>query len=107
MGKQCVILKDETDVTPVRRIVRDLDVVEENSTAGRFLKTGDHPQRRRFSTAGRTEKREELAISNFQIDCIDDWRLALSRFAAREGLRESFQRECGHLPPLPLMFWDQ
>src|SRR5262245_30155812 len=104
MRKQCVILKDETDVTPVRRIVRDVYVIEENSTAGRLLKTGDHPKRRRFSTARRTKKREELAISNFQIECIDDRRLALSRFVAREDLRESFQRERGHLPPLPLMF---
>jgi hypothetical protein len=42
----------------------------------RFLKPGDYPQERRFSTAGRTNENDEFSIFNLKIYTLYDLRCA-------------------------------
>ena len=41
--------------------------------AGDLLEPGDHPEQRGLSAAGRTDKDDELALFNLQIDAVNDF----------------------------------
>src|SRR5262245_7460343 len=111
--KQSIVLEDKTDIAAVRWIVCDVDVIEKDSPAGRLFKACNHAKRRRFSAPGGAKESKELSLFDLQTNRIHhlDYGFALSRLrfaaGAREGLRQSFQRESGHCRPLPLMFCDQ
>ena len=69
--------------------------------AGDFLKAGDHPQQRRLSAAGRTDKHDELALLDIQIDAMDDIHRAV-------GLADILQLQpCHVILPFILSFLAQ
>ncbi len=76
--EQCVALEHGVDVAPVRGDPRDVDPVEEDLTAGRWLEARDHAKRRRLSAARRPEQREELARRHAQADRVDGDRIVVS-----------------------------
>ena len=51
-----------------RRHLVDELAVDQNVAAGRLVETGDHPQKRRFSAAGRADEDDELAVLHLEID---------------------------------------
>src|SRR5262249_49035225 len=66
--KQRVVLEYKANTSAVGWIVRDIDIIEEDSAAGWLFKCRDQAERCRFSAARRTKKREELAFPDTQID---------------------------------------
>ena len=46
----------------------------DNSPSGDRLEAGDHAKKRRFAAAGRTDKHDELAAADLQVDTADDLR---------------------------------
>src|SRR6266496_486220 len=61
MREQRIVLEHEADVATVGGQAGDVFAVEANAPGVGLLEAGDHPQRRRFAAAGRSEQRQELA----------------------------------------------
>ena len=71
--KQRVILKDHRRRPALRRHVVDPVAANEDVARRDRLESRDHPQRRRLAAAGWSEKRDELAFRNLEIE-VDDRR---------------------------------
>jgi hypothetical protein len=62
-------LEDHRDVAGARRQVVDDIVADLDRAAADIFEAGDHPQRRRFSAAGRADQSDELAVLRLQGRC--------------------------------------
>jgi hypothetical protein len=88
--KQRVILENHAAVAAG---AVDGVAVDRNVPGGWFLESGDDPQQRRLSAAGRADHADELALPNGQIDrrqgfdFVVPHRKALGHAADREGVR--------------------
>ena len=90
-----------------RRLVGDVDAVEQDPALGRQLEAGDHPEGRRLARAGRAEHREELAVADVEVDAVDgDEPIpaalrdaagdAPAGLAGAEDLRQALEPDGGH-----------
>ena len=62
--KNRIVLKHHTDIALTGIDIVYLPVVKINFTAFNAVETGDHPQKRRFTAAGRTEQRKQFSVVN-------------------------------------------
>ncbi len=71
-----VLLEDHVDRPAVRRDGGDVLPLQDDATLVRRLEAGDHPERRRLAAAARAEQREELSVSDRDVDVAHRFRLA-------------------------------
>ncbi|MCY1239821.1 hypothetical protein D9M72_526360 [compost metagenome] len=92
-------LEDHGDVAGARRQVVDLASADLDGSVADVLEAGDHAQRRRLATAGRADKRDELAVLDLEVDAVNDLEgaVALDQFPEgdRSHERLSFHRAEG------------
>jgi hypothetical protein len=103
---QRVGLEHHRDATVARGDVVAQLAVDVEIPARDLLETGDHPQQRRFSATRRTDEDHELAMSDLEIDALDDPdrakhlfdapELHLSHLSSPQGRRFFFRFRPGH-----------
>ena len=71
VGVESIVLENHGDVTVTRCNVGNVLVSDENGTVSNVFQTGQHAQRGGFTTAGRADEDEELAIGDFQVEFLD------------------------------------
>jgi hypothetical protein len=70
MRVEGIALEHHRDVPIFGRDVVNAAIANVQITLGDFLQSGNHPQRRRFSAAGRPDEDEKLPILNVQMKII-------------------------------------
>jgi hypothetical protein len=88
-------LEHHGDAALGRRHVVDDHAVDYQRAAGDLLQPGDHPQKRGLAAAGRTDKDDELALPDLQVDPVDHINGAV-------GLLQALKFQAGHASLLPL-----
>ena len=73
-----------------RRLVDDVDAVDQDGAAGRVLEPGDQPEQRGLSAAGRPDEDDERAVLHDEVDALDDLHRA-------EGLLDALQFDLAHV----------
>ena len=71
MGKQRVALEHHVDRPAVRRHGADVLAVEQDAAFAQRLETGKQAQQRGLAAAGRTEQREEFAVSDVEGELVE------------------------------------
>src|SRR5262249_43097755 len=66
-----VVLEDHRDVALLRRLVGDVDVLDEDRAVRDVLEPGDHPQHGRLPTARGADEDDELARVDLECDLVD------------------------------------
>ena len=89
MREQCIVLEHDPDVSPIRRLVRDIALAEADGAGARLGETGDYPQRRRLAAAGGTEQYQQLAFRDLERKIVHGQYLA-------EALADVVERDRGH-----------
>ena len=89
VGEQGVGLEHHAHVAPFRREPGHVPCVEQDPPLVRILEPGHAAQRRRLAAAARTEKRDELALSDIQVEVAEN----LDR---SEVLDEALNADLGH-----------
>src|ERR1700680_3114813 len=87
-----VVLKYHCDIAIPRLDLVDGARVDQDFAAGDILQSGQHAQRRRFAAAGRSDKHDEFAVLNRQVNRVNH----LERAIAFDQLSELNGR---HLKP--------
>src|SRR5262249_51462784 len=65
-----VVLEDEADLSPLRRDLRDVHLVEEERASPRLGEPGDKAERGRLAAAGRPDDRDELAVGHLEVEVV-------------------------------------
>ncbi len=68
MRKQRIILEDHAETAIFRLQLVHATIIDKDTTSRRTKKTGNAIESRRFSAAGRAEKRDELAFPDSEVD---------------------------------------
>jgi len=76
VGEEGVVLEDGIDVAPIGGQPGDVLALELDQTGCWLLEAADHAERCRLAATGRSEKAEELAVANLEVDVIDGGGLA-------------------------------
>ena len=79
-----VLLEDHVDRPAVRRDGGDVLPLQDDATLVGHLEAGDHPERRRLPAAARAEQREELSVSDRDVD-------VAHRLGSAEPLADPFE----------------
>ena len=94
MGEQCIVLKQEADIAPLRRheraVAGNQPPADLDRTAGWQLQPRRQPQDRGLATARRTEQAEDLFFAHLQ-------RHVMQNLLAAIGMIDAGEDEGGHL----------
>ena len=71
MWVQSIVLEYHRDISVFRRNVVYQFIADEQFALRDFFQAGDHSQGSGFTTAGRTEDRNEFAVFNRQVEIIN------------------------------------
>ena len=86
-----VALEHHREAALRRRLVDDVDAVDQDGAAGRVLEPGDQAEQRRLSAAGRADEDDERAVLHDEVDALDDLHVA-------EGLLDALEFDLAHDP---------
>ena len=84
MGIKRIVLEHHRDIAVAGRDIVDHTVPDPDLTAGDLLQARDHTKSGSLTAAGRTDKHEELAIANIEIQVIDS-RYLFARLRVGKG----------------------
>ena len=93
---QRVVLEHHADVPLFDRNVRDILPADDHAAGIRVLQTGNDPQQRRLSAAGRSQKRQKMFILYLEAQVVED-------FILSEGLRNVLNEYLRHYSFSPLL----
>ncbi|MNY42333.1 hypothetical protein D3C86_1772110 [compost metagenome] len=70
-------LEHHGDAASDRRQVIDLHAVDDDVAGGNILKAGDHAQQCGFTASRGTDKNDELAIPDVELNALDDFEMSI------------------------------
>jgi hypothetical protein len=76
--KECVVLKNEPDIPPVRRLAQNGSIVDPDITGRHIYEAGNYAQEGRLSRPARPKYGDELSIRNFERHIVERHELAIT-----------------------------